>query len=61
MVRTRPVFAQTVTIIKLFSLFNYTRDYIDSTRPAPSSMIKLITEYWNSYMKWNSLINIKFL
>ena len=28
-------------------------NHMDSTRPAPLSMNKLITEYWNS---WNSLI-----
>ena len=33
-------------------------NHIDSTKPAPLSMNKLTTEYWNSYAIWNFIIKI---
>ena len=35
--------------------------YIDGTRPVPLSMNELNTEYWNSYVIWNSFIYKYFI
>ena len=60
-----PLHTQIVSfaIVKLFSLLNIrTRAIIFSARPASLqvSMNELTTEYWNSYVIWNSFINVLY-